>query len=345
MDGQIYNPAESLLHGGEVSTRRMAWTFSASLILHIVFFAAFFLMPEPAPRADFSPSVIDVTMVSLAPAPAPAPVEPEPAVPAPAEPPLITAEDSEVVVESEAPVLPPQPEPAPAPEPEPAPEPVAEPAPAPEVVPETPREQVVIEDAPEENPPVKPAPTVAKAEPDEPPQPPVKRINPQARKPEKQTNRVVQPEALRSDSIKDAIEQVREKVAKETQQQARQVASATPSPAPGPQTEGARSSGGRPGRRTGPISDIWKTQVRSKIEQNWAFSEHLMGGRKLQSVVRVSIQPNGRIADIWFEKRSGDKNLDDSAYRAVMKSDPFPPLPRGYTGYTLGLVFTPSGLN
>ena len=56
-------------------------------------------------------------------------------------------------------------------------------------------------------------------------------------------------------------------------------------------------------------------------------------------------RPGSEVRGRWFKDRSGNSYLDDSAYRAVMKSNPLPPLPRGYNAYTVALVFTPSGLN
>ncbi len=55
---------------------------------------------------------------------------------------------------------------------------------------------------------------------------------------------------------------------------------------------------------------------------------------------------NGKIKDIWFEKKSGNSYFDESAFKAVKKSDPLPKLPKEYFKpyYNLGLIFTPSGL-
>ena len=64
----------------------------------------------------------------------------------------------------------------------------------------------------------------------------------------------------------------------------------------------------------------------------------------VEARLMIKIMANGEIRDIWFEKRSGNRYLDDSAYKAVMKSSPLPALPRGYQFYTVLLGFTPSGL-
>lgn len=93
--------------------------------------------------------------------------------------------------------------------------------------------------------------------------------------------------------------------------------------------------------------DIYKAEVAYEIQKHWAFSEQLAGDTPgLEAVLVIKILPNGTISDIWFEKRSGNRYLDESAYKAVQKSNPLPRLPEGYLRpfYNLGLVFTPSGL-
>ena len=93
--------------------------------------------------------------------------------------------------------------------------------------------------------------------------------------------------------------------------------------------------------------DIYKAEIPYYIEKNWAFSEQLAGGdTDLVAVVIIKIMQNGEIKDIWFEKKSGNSYFDESAFKAVKKSDPLPKLPKEYLKayYNLGLIFTPSGL-
>ncbi len=93
--------------------------------------------------------------------------------------------------------------------------------------------------------------------------------------------------------------------------------------------------------------DIYKAEIPYHIEKNWAFPEQLTGGdTNLVAVVVIKIMQNGAIKDIWFEKKSGDSYFDESAFKAVKKSDPLPKLPKEYLKayYNLGLIFTPSGL-
>jgi len=95
------------------------------------------------------------------------------------------------------------------------------------------------------------------------------------------------------------------------------------------------------------LIDIYKAEIRYRIKKNWVFSEQLAGGSKdLEAVVIIEIMQNGEIKDNWFEKRSGNRYLDESANKAIMKSNPLPPLPKGYprSSYTVGIQFYPEGI-
>lgn len=110
---------------------------------------------------------------------------------------------------------------------------------------------------------------------------------------------------------------------------------------------GVPGSPGGGGKKTLELIDIYRAQISYYIEKNWAFSKQLARGRTdLAAVVVIRIMRNGEIKDVWFEKKSGNTYFDESAYKAVMKSNPLPMLPKGYLRpyYNLGLIFTPSGL-
>ena len=90
---------------------------------------------------------------------------------------------------------------------------------------------------------------------------------------------------------------------------------------------------------------IYQQEIIYHIKKNWVFSEHLAGGSAdLESRLVIEIMPNGEINDIFFETKSGNNYLDESAYKAIMKSNPLPPLPKGYSIYHILIGFTPSGI-
>ena len=94
--------------------------------------------------------------------------------------------------------------------------------------------------------------------------------------------------------------------------------------------------------------DIYMIEIQYRIQKNWSFNEQLAGGRTdLEAWPAIKIMPNGEIKDIWFDKRSGNSYFDEQAKKAILKSDPLPPLPKGYwrSYFEVGFHFTASGLS
>ena len=56
--------------------------------------------------------------------------------------------------------------------------------------------------------------------------------------------------------------------------------------------------------------------------------------------------PNGEITDIRFTERSSNSYLDDSAYKAIVKSSPVAPYPPSVKAayVVVAIRFTPEGL-
>ncbi|MBW2355686.1 MAG: cell envelope integrity protein TolA [Deltaproteobacteria bacterium] len=109
---------------------------------------------------------------------------------------------------------------------------------------------------------------------------------------------------------------------------------------------GTKGGGGGGGGSLGP-EDMYRLEVAYAVNKNWVFSESLAGGRgELVAEVAFTVLPNGRIKDLWFDRKSGNSYLDESARRAIMKAEPFPPHPKGVRRpyITVGLRFTPKGV-
>jgi colicin import membrane protein len=141
--------------------------------------------------------------------------------------------------------------------------------------------------------------------------------------------------------LEDTIKRLREKVAKEGK------------PAPG--VEGAKQSGvagktgvyGRGSKKEGELIDLYQLEIAYAVNKNWAFAKQLAGGRdELTARVVFKVMPDGSIVDITFMDRSGNQYLDDSAYKAIVKSSPVRPHPEKLSiPYVLmGLKFTPEGV-
>lgn len=95
------------------------------------------------------------------------------------------------------------------------------------------------------------------------------------------------------------------------------------------------------------IIDIYRVEIAYKVQQNWASPDQLADGRSdLQTLLVFKVMANGEIKDIYFTDRSGNDQFDESAYQAVMKSNPVDPHPKSVSEpyVQLGLRFTPEGI-
>lgn len=95
------------------------------------------------------------------------------------------------------------------------------------------------------------------------------------------------------------------------------------------------------------LLDIYNAEIWHQITKNWAFSQEMAGNHAdLEAVIIVKIMRDGEIRDVWFEKRSGNSYFDDSAHKAVKKSNPLPSLPEGFLKpfYEVGFRFNLSEL-
>ncbi|MEA3415258.1 MAG: energy transducer TonB [Thermodesulfobacteriota bacterium] len=147
-------------------------------------------------------------------------------------------------------------------------------------------------------------------------------------------------EEARPNPVAEAIDRLKNKVASGRQEPLSKTGVASSS-------TGVLGGSGGGEKKALELIDIYRAQISYYIEKNWAFSKQLAGERiDLAAVVVIRIMRNGEIKDVWFEKKSGNTYFDESAYKAVMKSNPLPMLPKGYLRpyYNLGLIFTPSGL-
>jgi TonB family protein len=93
--------------------------------------------------------------------------------------------------------------------------------------------------------------------------------------------------------------------------------------------------------------NLYLTAIWEKIRSSWTLTESLMPAKKdIESIIAIKIRKNGEIVDTNFEKRSGNRYLDESAMRAIKKANPLPPLPDGFHEEYLeiGIRFHPSDL-
>lgn len=113
-------------------------------------------------------------------------------------------------------------------------------------------------------------------------------------------------------------------------------------------TAATTSTGGSGrGKPTSDTQLAYYAEIGVSIQKNWAFSTQLAGGETgLFNEVFIKVMRSGEIKEIWFDRRSGNSYFDESTRKAILKSNPLPPIPDEIPGRYKELVirFTPEGL-
>jgi len=149
-------------------------------------------------------------------------------------------------------------------------------------------------------------------------------------------------EKASSERITSALDRLKSRVEEQEVEKRLETDDAPTQPAAGIASEGNGEGG-----RVGELIDIYRVEIAYQIQKNWAFPEQLAGGRKdLQTLLVFKVMPNGEIRDLFFTDRSGNTHLDESAFRAIMKTNPVDPHPSGIIRpyVQMGLRFTPEGI-
>ena len=84
--------------------------------------------------------------------------------------------------------------------------------------------------------------------------------------------------------------------------------------------------------------------VEAKIKKEWTMPGDLpKGGKNFEAIIVIEFNRSGKIQKSYFEKKSGNSQFDQSAMRAVKKSEPLPVIPREISDETfeVGIRFHP----
>ena len=163
---------------------------------------------------------------------------------------------------------------------------------------------------------------------------------------EKADRRTESPEeaAASPEMLKSALDRLRQQVSKTEAAKG----SAT---AKGDATSGAGNAKvgkfNEDGKRTAELIDLYRLEIAFQIQKNWAFNEQLAGGdQSLAAAIVFKVMPDGQIQDIFFTDRSGNAYLDESAYKAIVKSNPVDAHPQGLNqpSVIMAIRFTPQGI-
>ncbi len=325
---------------GEGSSEQVLQAFFFAFVGHLIVIAALIFVPPLSFKKSYTPTIVSVRMVSLG------DLRPEgssPKVPGVQMPPETSKPSAEKA--------------------EPSPEVASPKVPEPEVAVSVPEKKVTVEKKPVaapipevKQPEVSLAPKeTPKEKPTEPP-----KVKTSLKKETFQPSKVVQgaieqlekqPESGRPQSLRDALARLEKEVANAPSRGGSAQGSQSGGGGDGGSGAGTRGTGtgrGFGGVGVGSAKEVYDGLIVYHIQKNWAFSEQLARGQgNLETLVGIKILPNGEIQDVWIDKKSGNQYLDESAIRAVKKSNPLPPLPKeiGPYDYKVGLRFTPKGLD
>jgi colicin import membrane protein len=142
--------------------------------------------------------------------------------------------------------------------------------------------------------------------------------------------------------LEDTIKRLRDKVAKEGKPDA----AGAEAPETG-KTGAGMGFGGRGGQKEIELIDLYRLEIAYAVQKNWAYAEQLSGGgTQMVASIVFKVMPDGKIVDIFFTDHSGNAYLDDSAYKAIVKTSPVKPFPAGLNRayIEMGLRFTPEGV-
>lgn len=93
------------------------------------------------------------------------------------------------------------------------------------------------------------------------------------------------------------------------------------------------------------MENVYMHQIAHAVQQNWAYAGPVEGAGGFVLVV-FKIAPDGRVRGLSVMESSGNRLLEDSARRAILKSEPLPPQPAAIRKefVELGLRFTIDGV-
>lgn len=110
---------------------------------------------------------------------------------------------------------------------------------------------------------------------------------------------------------------------------------------PGPLNGGVAARGEGGGDFAGRYP--WYTEaVKRAISQNWmqnTIDPSVRAARRAKTTMTFTINRDGSIKNIRLAESSGNRSMDDSAQRALLGIEHFPPLPADYSGRYVDVTF------
>ncbi|MBC2712268.1 MAG: TonB C-terminal domain-containing protein [Desulfosarcina sp.] len=153
------------------------------------------------------------------------------------------------------------------------------------------------------------------------------------------------PEPARPEPLQSALDRLRKEVGKV--EAAKSATSDKNASAESGKTGAKIGKFNEDGKKTAELIDLYRIEIAYQIQKKWAFNEQLAGGdHSLVAAIVFKVMPDGEIRDIFFTDRSGNAYLDESAYKAIVKSNPVDSHPSGLVQpyVVMAIRFTPQGI-
>ncbi len=114
---------------------------------------------------------------------------------------------------------------------------------------------------------------------------------------------------------------------------------------PPSQTKNSATTSGIAGS-TSLISSRYNSAIASRLLQFWSLPEFMQKESELTAIVDITIRRNGDIANIMFERRSGNRVFDQFVHKAIEAANPLPPIPSAMKKqrYEIGLIYKPGSI-
>jgi colicin import membrane protein len=119
------------------------------------------------------------------------------------------------------------------------------------------------------------------------------------------------------------------------------------------QTTSSVSSGNRTSSSSaaaGSSSSLLESQylaaIRNRLDQFWAPPEYLRQDPNLTAVVVITINLDGKVANMLFESKSGNRVFDQFVIKTLEAAAPMPPIPLAMRKqrFEIGLIFKPGSI-
>lgn len=94
------------------------------------------------------------------------------------------------------------------------------------------------------------------------------------------------------------------------------------------------------------IEAMYYAAIKNRLIELWAVPESIQKKSSLMATAVITIKRNGEIADIFFEKQSGNMVFDQSVKKTIRAANPMQPIPPALKRQRIefGLNFRPSGI-